>query len=69
MRCSPGDDATNGFFVSCFIKDQGVPRDISPGSPDIKIRKRINAAGYEQETDPERGIVPRKRKKKSHAKS
>ncbi|KAG6832824.1 hypothetical protein H0H92_009443 [Tricholoma furcatifolium] len=23
LRCLPGDDATNGFFVSCFVRDQG----------------------------------------------
>ncbi|KAG6854394.1 hypothetical protein C0991_007385 [Blastosporella zonata] len=22
VRCSPGEDATNGFFVSCFVRDQ-----------------------------------------------
>lgn len=22
VRCSPGEDATNGFFVSCFVRQQ-----------------------------------------------
>jgi putative methyltransferase len=23
IRCLPGEDATNGFFVSCFVRDLG----------------------------------------------
>ncbi|KAH7925477.1 S-adenosyl-L-methionine-dependent methyltransferase [Leucogyrophana mollusca] len=23
LRCNPGEDATNGFFVSCFVREQG----------------------------------------------
>ena len=23
VRCLPGEDATNGFFVSCFVRDNG----------------------------------------------
>ncbi|CAA7266929.1 unnamed protein product [Cyclocybe aegerita] len=25
VRCSPGEDATNGFFVSCFVKNMETP--------------------------------------------
>lgn len=25
IRCVPGEDHTNGFFVSCFIKKQALP--------------------------------------------
>jgi len=24
VRCSPGEDSTNGFFVSCFVRRRGV---------------------------------------------
>lgn len=24
VRCLPGEDATNGFFVSCFVRDQNI---------------------------------------------
>jgi len=27
VRCQPGDDATNGFFVSCFIRDRTMAVD------------------------------------------
>ncbi|KAJ7242784.1 S-adenosyl-L-methionine-dependent methyltransferase [Mycena haematopus] len=25
IRCSPGEDATNGFFVSCFVRKEATP--------------------------------------------
>lgn len=25
VRCSPGEDATNGFFVSCFVSTSAAP--------------------------------------------
>ncbi|KAF8222089.1 S-adenosyl-L-methionine-dependent methyltransferase [Tricholoma matsutake] len=28
VRCSPGDDATNGFFVSCFVRGQKRKSDL-----------------------------------------
>ena len=26
VRCLPGEDATNGFFVSCFVKESAVEK-------------------------------------------
>ncbi|KIJ66652.1 hypothetical protein HYDPIDRAFT_108556 [Hydnomerulius pinastri MD-312] len=36
VRCSPDSDATNGFFVSCFIRD---PR-ITPPNEKVKAKRR-----------------------------
>ena len=39
VRCSPGEDATNGFFVSCFVRQsQG-------GSTGLGKRTRPSAKG------------------------
>lgn len=29
VRCSPAEDATIGFFVSCFVRHRGAPSDTS----------------------------------------
>lgn len=49
IRCLPGDDATNGFFVSCFVKH-----------PVGLIRKRKDISPTEAEAS---GTRPRKKKK------
>jgi len=46
VRCSPGEDATNGFFVSCFVRQsQG-------GSTKLGKRSRpsVGGGGGEDET-------------------
>ncbi|KAI6025592.1 S-adenosyl-L-methionine-dependent methyltransferase [Pisolithus orientalis] len=49
IRCSPGEDATNGFFVSCFVKTQitqcteevkTIKRKPGNTAPDSKQRKK-----------------------------
>ncbi|KAI6165710.1 S-adenosyl-L-methionine-dependent methyltransferase [Pisolithus thermaeus] len=49
IRCSPGEDATNGFFVACFVKTQVthfietanmIKRKPSNTAPDSKQRKK-----------------------------
>ncbi|KAL0954648.1 hypothetical protein HGRIS_003600 [Hohenbuehelia grisea] len=56
VRCAPGEDATNGFFVSCFVrsvsdasssggdaqghKRKGDPLDVEPGSGHSKKKKK-----------------------------
>lgn len=36
VRCLPGDDATNGFFVSCFVRIESAAN----GEPTVANRKR-----------------------------
>lgn len=55
VRCSPDHDATNGFFVSCFIRGDGESRDI--------VLKKRKVKGDEGRPD-EESNVKRKRKKK-----
>lgn len=50
IRCSPGEDATNGFFVSCFVKRS---------HPVSRKRKEITGDCMEADTP-----KPRKKKKK-----
>ncbi|KAL0067862.1 hypothetical protein AAF712_005030 [Marasmius tenuissimus] len=60
VRCMPGDDKTNGFFVSCFIRDSEKRLD------DTRKRK------HDDEFEPEDGKFPdgvRKKKRKKKKKS
>jgi putative methyltransferase len=52
VRCSPGEDGTNGFFVSCFIREHNS---VLPQTEPLKKRK----AETEEVT-----IQKRKRKRK-----
>ncbi|KAJ6468438.1 S-adenosyl-L-methionine-dependent methyltransferase [Mycena sanguinolenta] len=62
IRCSPGEDATNGFFVSCFVRKEGT-------SPTHKRK-----AGTEDEAEDENGensvdvTIPKRKKKKKNKK-
>ncbi|RDB26149.1 25S rRNA (cytosine-C(5))-methyltransferase rcm1 [Hypsizygus marmoreus] len=47
VRCLPGEDATNGFFVSCFVRDlsptrkrKDVPADEDHEVPDSRRKKK-----------------------------
>ena len=55
VRCLPGEDATNGFFVSCFIRNTGTAK-----------RKAEDGDEEEEEGDghPAPAIKPKKKKKK-----
>jgi len=57
IRCSPDHDATNGFFVSCFIRSDGT--DNSDTS-----RKRKEMEGAEVERPEGNGSNKRKKKRK-----
>jgi hypothetical protein len=54
VRCLPGEDATNGFFVSCFIRDLHLTQ-----------KRKLNLTGDDAELQPE---PPLKRKKKKKGK-
>jgi putative methyltransferase len=56
VRCAPGEDGTNGFFVSCFIREQ----DSAPPPECSKKRKpETEEAALEKRK--------KKRKKRSNA--
>ena len=55
VRCSPDHDATNGFFVACFI------RNIEPYNPDVNLAKKRKHRQDEGRLD---GAKRKKRKKK-----
>lgn len=61
VRCSPGDDATNGFFVSMFIRRTYFPEDIDHND----ATKRKHADDSPQNDHDEHQKKPRKRKKAS----
>ncbi|KAF9266542.1 S-adenosyl-L-methionine-dependent methyltransferase [Marasmius fiardii PR-910] len=61
VRCVPGDDKTNGFFVSCFVRNEDSD-DIG-----IKARKRKlenGASSSDVHNSVQTGDGPRKRKRK-----
>jgi putative methyltransferase len=55
VRCSPGEDGTNGFFVSCFIREhhselpqtesfkkrKAEPEEVAPGKRKKKRKKKV----------------------------
>jgi putative methyltransferase len=57
IRCSPGEDKTNGFFVSCFVA--GLSKDGDDANRSKK-RKGVKSADAQTESNP----PPKKRKKK-----
>ncbi|KAI0767919.1 S-adenosyl-L-methionine-dependent methyltransferase [Irpex lacteus] len=68
VRCSPGDDATNGFFVCLFVRVTDNPESEVQASPPVK-RKRAEADGPAVETPPNRPSKKRKKKKKKNTQS
>ena len=50
VRCLPGEDATNGFFVSCFVRDQNI------------TLKRKQDLASEMESNPRKGKKKRRKK-------
>ncbi|KAJ7671620.1 S-adenosyl-L-methionine-dependent methyltransferase [Mycena polygramma] len=56
IRCSPGEDATNGFFVSCFVRKE----DTAPSTS-----KRKAEADVDEEATVDVAVPKRKKKKKN----
>ncbi|EIM90969.1 S-adenosyl-L-methionine-dependent methyltransferase [Stereum hirsutum FP-91666 SS1] len=73
IRCSPGEDATNGFFVSCFVKSipdqaQGSlhpEHESSPPSRTIELvkRKRTESNGLTGDSGQSSGTKKKKKRK------
>ena len=61
MRCSPGEDATNGFFVSLFVRASQVPE----GGDRNSVTKRKLEGDASQKDDDAHQQKRRKRKKKT----
>ena len=73
VRCSPGEDATNGFFVSCFVRQsQGGSTKLGKRSrPSVKCDNgdgEIRGCG-EHIIRPERGGHGQKRNRSKRRKS
>lgn len=58
IRCSPGEDGTNGFFVSCFIRER---HSVLPQTEPLKKRKAET-----EEVAPEKRKKKRKKKVRDH---
>ena len=43
LRCSPEEDSTNGFFVSCFIRHCGASPSVKEA--EVTVAERNNATG------------------------
>ncbi|EJU04571.1 S-adenosyl-L-methionine-dependent methyltransferase [Dacryopinax primogenitus] len=55
IRCTPGEDRTNGFFVACFVKATALEQ------------KQVGKRARDEDETPEEGVTsarPRKKKKK-----
>lgn len=59
VRCSPGEDATNGFFVSMFVREAHVPE----GTDRNAATKRKHGDESSPNDNDEHQKKPRKRKK------
>ncbi|KAI1797292.1 S-adenosyl-L-methionine-dependent methyltransferase [Ganoderma leucocontextum] len=60
VRCSPGEDRTNGFFVSLFMRTRDKEDEWTGVVTDTKKRKTV------ADEDSEQPAAKRKRKKKKH---
>jgi len=74
LRCSPGEDATNGFFVACFIRvgSSTTVQTNRVAAAQSKRRKCLRDEAVELlelHAKPEEGIEPRKRQRKGTKKS
>lgn len=45
VRCSPGDDGTNGFFVSCFMRRSDTHLDLGVDEAEMPVVERNNDQG------------------------
>ena len=58
VRCSPGEDGTNGFFVSMFVRSKEAEEQSVDGSSSQKRK------APDHSDNPNHGPAKRKRKKK-----
>jgi len=54
IRCMPGEDKTNGFFVACFVKASSLPQ--KQKTPKSASKKRLRDAEGAQENERAGGL-------------
>lgn len=62
IRCNPGDDKTNGFFVSCFIRLAQESKIATPAT----VKRTLSDLVEGQSKDSKGGTKKKRRKNKSH---
>ncbi|KAI0346581.1 S-adenosyl-L-methionine-dependent methyltransferase [Trametopsis cervina] len=67
IRCSPGDDATNGFFVCLFIRDDTATESPDAGLQQSSMKRKHEADGLEDH--PLTHTVKKRKKKKKKTQS
>jgi len=64
IRCSPGEDATNGFFVSCFMRKEAVV------PPTTKRKAEADSEAEDEDEGRTADVsIPKRKKKKKKKKS
>ncbi|KAI0784165.1 S-adenosyl-L-methionine-dependent methyltransferase [Abortiporus biennis] len=69
LRCSPGDDATNGFFVSLFVRHTVESDEMPLESRKRKVTDQDDGASEGDERAPKGTNSQRKKKKKKKTKN
>ncbi|KAJ3828230.1 S-adenosyl-L-methionine-dependent methyltransferase [Lentinula raphanica] len=64
VRCLPGEDATNGFFVSCFIRCS--EQEDSETEPSQSRKRKLDVLGADVEISAHQTEARRKKKKKKN---
>ena len=72
VRCSPGEDGTNGFFVSCFVRRSnahlGVGEEVAPAGrnhdPGAISKRKLSAEGERDGTSEPPALGGRRKKRK-----
>jgi putative methyltransferase len=62
IRCDPTEDATNGFFVACFVRRDARNEQEAPK------RKRVDEEDSHSETDQKESLSTGKKRKKKKKK-
>ncbi|KAJ3512888.1 hypothetical protein NLJ89_g3260 [Agrocybe chaxingu] len=57
VRCLPGEDSTNGFFVSCFVKNQEIPRKKRKDGPIPEHKLNGSKSRKKKKETPQHGRV------------
>lgn len=67
VRCNPGEDGTNGFFVSCFVRDHDpdatLPEKVSKKTT-VTGNLHADTSTSKRKAEESGGKKPKKRKKK-----
>jgi len=71
VRCSPGEDGTNGFFVSCFVRRGDAPLSVGKAemaaagrNHDPGAKRKLHAEGEKSRTSESLTLGGRRKKRK-----